>query len=198
MSPLSVGIVHPAFQNLKKAGRFLHLIAAVLIITNALTYLRQPDASKIFFWCQVIVAADIFILVFAGREMLSESPRFNLFFRLAEGIAFVTVGILLLMKGEWVTGSIQLIIAAGYFYLFHCERKSFYAERIAIQHLGVVLPGFPSDKLVYWIHIRKFHADYHGVQIETDRDEKFTFNFKQNLQPEELEEIHEFCRHYLK
>ncbi|NJO24896.1 MAG: hypothetical protein HC867_02555 [Bacteroidia bacterium] len=61
-----------------------------------------------------------------------------------------------------------------------------------------MLPGFLSDKLVYWIHIRKFNANYHDVYIETDQDEKFTFNFKQNLQPEELEEIHEFCRHYLK
>ena len=198
MSPIAIGIIHPAFSTLKKAGRFLHLIAALLIVTNAIAYSRDPDVNKLFFWCQLIVAADILIFVFAGRGLIDTSPRFNLFFRLAEALIFTMVCVLLLVSRDWIPGILQFILASGYFYLFYCEKKSYYAEKILFQHLGVNLPGFPSDRFVQWIHIRDLKASPHRIFIETCDQKQYDFELKNPLDAEELAEIHEFCRHYLK
>ena len=147
MSPIAVDIINPRIQSLREAGRPLHLLAAILIFVNAFLYIQLPGSSKIYFWSQLIVAADILILFFAGKDLLRESPGFNLFFRFAESIVFLTFAILLLSDRQWNGGIIQASIAALYGYIFYCEKKSYAAERISIQHLGINFPAWFSTAL---------------------------------------------------
>ena len=198
MSPIAIDIIHPSIQSLREAGRPLHLLAAILIIANAFVYIQSPGSSKIYFWSQLIVAADILILFLAGKDLLRESPGFNHFFRLAECIVFLTFAILLLYDREWITGIIQTVIALFYGYIFYCERKSYSAERISIQHLGINLPGFPFDRFIPWIEINHIEADHNAFIIYLRTNTKrFHFKLPHHLKLEELEVIQSYCRHYL-
>jgi hypothetical protein len=177
MSPIAVDIIHPRTQSLREAGRPLHLLASILIFTNAFLYIQYPGSNKIYFWSQLIVAADILILFFAGRDLLRESPGFNLFFRLTESIVFSSFSLLLLANGEWTTGIIQAAIAALYGYIFFCEKKAHSSERISIQHLGINIPGFPFDRFIPWIEINQVDADHHAFIIHLrSGNKKYHFN----------------------
>ena len=198
MSPIAVDIINPRIQSLREAGRPLHLLAAILIFANAFLYFQLPGSSKIYFWSQLIVAADILILFFAGKELLRESPGFNLFFRLAESIVFLTFAILLLYEQQWTGGMIQASIAVLYIYLFYCEKKSDAAERISIQHLGINLPGIFADRFIPWIEINRIEADHKEFIIHLRTGNKqFQYTLTHHLRLEELEIIQSYCRHYL-
>jgi hypothetical protein len=198
MRPIAVEIKPPRIQSLRNAGRPLHLLAAILIIANAFLYIQYPGASRIYFWSQLIVAADILILFFAGRDLLTESPGFNHFFRLAECIVFFTFAVILLYDRQLTAGIIQSVITFLYGYIFFCERKSFGAERISIQHLGINVPGFPFDRFIPWIEINSVDADHKVLIINLRRGNKnYQFNLARHLKLEELEIIQSYCRHYL-
>ena len=198
MNSLTIPIHDPAFENLKKSGRLLHLLAALLIAVNAFTHLREPGGSSIFFWTQVIVAADIFVLVMAGSQLLTESPRFNLLFRFIEGLFFLGVGIHMLVKGYWIICSIQLVIAAGYFYIFYCEQKSRLTEAVGFHHLGVTVPQFPGTRLIYWVHVTSVECNGREITIHTSPDKSHCFTLCADLDSEELGELERFREFYLK
>jgi len=198
MNSLTIPISDPAFENLKKSGRLLHLLAALLIAVNAFTHLREPGGSSIFFWTQLIVAADIFILVVAGNQLLTEAPRFNLFFRFVEGLFFLGVGIHMLVKDYWVICAIQLVISAGYFYIFYCEQKSRLHEAVGFHHLGVTVPQFPGTRLIHWVHVTGVECNGREITIHTSPSKLYRFNLRSDLNDDELEELDRFRLHYLK
>jgi len=198
MNSLSIPVIHPAFEKLKRSGRLLHFTAGIVIISHAISHLNQPHSSQLYFWCQVIFGLDIFLLVFAGRNLLQAMPRVNLFFRFGEFLFFFCIGILLLLKGNWITGVFHTGISIIYCYLLYCERRVNTEEMVSLHHTGVSIPALPDSKFLLWSHINKLHAQYDSIEIQTSENKQIRFEFRRNLQFEELDQIHEFCRHYLK
>ena len=198
MSPIAVSIKHPEFEQVKKAGRPLHLLAALIIIINALMYIQQPGANRFYFWSQLIVAADIVVLIVAGKELLNDSPKFNLFFRLAEVIVFSTFSILLFWRSDLIGGGIQALVALSFGYLFYYEKKSVYAEQISIQHLGINIPGFPNDRFLSWIDICDVKMNNYHIEINTRYQKTFAFELSRNLNLDEITVIQNYCGYYLK
>jgi hypothetical protein len=197
MDSISLPIVHPSFERLKRSGRGLHFIAGLLIISHAFGTANQQALSPVYFWCQMIIALDIFILVFAGKNMLLQLPKLNLFFRLAEAIFFIGIAIVMLSMGKWGTSVIYSGLSIGFFYLFYCERKVASQEWLSIYHTGISVPGIPENRFFYWSNINQIEAHYHTIHVETSFHRNFDFDLRKNLSFEELEQIHEFCRHYL-
>ncbi|MGB8194860.1 MAG: hypothetical protein WCF67_23195 [Chitinophagaceae bacterium] len=197
MNSITIPVFHPAFEKLKSSGRLLHLTAAIVIVSHAISHISQPNFNQLYFWCQLILAIDIILLVFLGRNILASVPRVNLFFRFVEFLFFLLVGTLLLLKANWVTGLFHAGISSFYLYLFYCERKVPTEERLSIHHIGVTIPALPESKFLLWSHINRLHAQYDSIEIETSDNKQIRFQFRRNLQFEELDQIHEFCRHYL-
>ena len=197
MNSLTIPVFHPAFEKLKRSGRLLHFTAAIVIISHAISHANQPNSSQLYFWCQLILGIDIFLLVFLGRNILATLPTVNLFFRFVEFLFFVCIGILLFLKASWVSGTFHLGIGLMYFYLLYCERKVNTEERLSLHHTGITIPGLPESKFLLWSHINHLHAQYDSIEILTSDSKKIRFQFRRNLQFEELDQIHEFCRHYL-
>jgi hypothetical protein len=197
MDSLSLPIVHPAFEKLKRSGRGLHFIAAVLIVSHAASHARQEDLSPVYFWCQLIIALDIFLLVFAGRNMLIQLPKLNLFFRLAEVLFFLGIATVMLSSEKWGISVIHFGLGLAYSYLFYCERKAQSPQFLSIHHIGVNIPGLPENRFLLWSNINRMEPHYHSIRIETSLHRNYDFELQKNLSFEELEQIHDFCRHYL-
>lgn len=198
MNALSLPIVHPAFENLKRSGRLLHLTAGCLILVHAIAHFKQPQSSPVYTGCLVLIALDIFILVAAGKNILLALPRVNLFFRLIECLFFLGIGLSLLFKADWLLGSVHMLLSAVYSYLFYCEKKVSTEEYVAIHHTGITIPALPEQKFFIWSQINHIDAHYDSIRIDTSYDNKsYHFNLRKNLAFEELDQIHEFCRHYL-
>jgi hypothetical protein len=197
MDSISLPIVHPSFERLKRSGRGLHLLAALLIIGHAFSHENQRELSPIYFWCQMIIALDIFILVFAGRNILFQLPKLNLFFRLTEAIFFLGIAVVMISTDKWVTSLIHFCLSIAYFYLSYCERKVNSQEWLSIYHTGVSIPGLPENRFFLWSNINHIQARYDSIHIETSYQRDFDFDLRKNLNFDELEQIHEFCRHYL-
>lgn len=197
MNSIAFPIVHPAFQNLKRSSRLLHLTAGGLILAHAISHLKQADASPVYFWCQAILALDIFILVFAGRHLLVMMPKLNLFFRFIEFLFFLGIAVLLFFERKWLLGGFHLGLSIIYVFLFYCERNTVNGEYVAIHHTGITVAGLPDSKFYIWSNISRIEAHYDSITIETSLDKSYHFQLQQNLRFEELDQIHEFCRHYL-
>jgi hypothetical protein len=197
MDSLSLPVIHPPFEKLKRSGSWLHFAAGLLILTHALSHSHQHESVPVYFWCQLIISVDIFILVLAGRNALTQIPAVNLFFRLVEILFFLGIGLIMLLAGRTGLGIVHLGLSIAYSYLLYCERKLRSEEMLSFHHIGVTVPGLPEDRFFLWTDINQVEARYDSIEIDTARDEKLRFELRKNLDFGELEQIHEFCRHYL-
>jgi hypothetical protein len=197
MESMSLPVVHPAFEKLKKSGTWLHIAAGLLILTHAISHIHRQETPTLYFWCQLIISLDIFILVLAGRETLQELPNVNLFFRVVEILFFLVIGLLMAFEGNLVTAAIHLALSIGYSYLFYCERSLRRDELLSIHHIGITIPGLPDSRFLLWTNINDLEAGYDSIRICTSESRKLSFDLRKNLDFAELEQIHEFCRHYL-
>lgn len=198
MNSLSLPIIHPAFENLKKNRQLLHLFAAIIIFANAIHEDKLHDTAAIYFWGQMIVGADIFLLSLLGKSFLGDMPTYNLLFRFIETTLFVSFTWMYILQGIYLMAIIMLLISVGYGYIFYCEKKSIKEERLSFHHIGVEIPDFPNNHLLSWYHINTINAEFDNITINVSGKKNIRFWLKKNLHVEELEQIHEFCRHYLK
>jgi hypothetical protein len=197
MNSVSIPVVHPGFQNLKRSSRLMHLFAGGLILAHAISHLSEPDFSIVYSGCLLLIALDIFILVFAGRHILVDFPKVNLFFRLTEVLFFVGIGANMLFESRWIMGIVHLVLSIAFIYLFYCEKQAQTKEYIAIHHTGVSIPSLPDSKFYNWSTIARIDAHYDSITIDTSLNKSFRFEIRKNLAFEELDQIHEFCKHYL-
>jgi hypothetical protein len=193
----SLQIVHPAFELLKRSARVLHFIAASLILINALHLLQAHNASKVLCYTQIIIAADIYLLVFFGGVLLIEAPRLNLIFRLIETLAIFGIAVTLISDGHTWLGVIHLLVSAGYLFLFYREWRVLRSEAVDISQTGITVPNFVKDAEIGWHEVKSIIPKYHSIIIETLRNQKIEFNLRENLKIDELGQIDEFCRKHL-
>lgn len=198
MNALAISIIHPAYENLKRMGRFLHFIAGLLILVNAIHQLQQPKMVHLYFWCQLIVGIDILIVAFANRNLVQELPRINTIFRFIECLIFLGAAAILLTESNWVMGFVLVLVSSAYGYLLFCEQKIATVEMVKFNHIGITISGIPQCEFFLWSRINHIAIRYDSITIETSASKKIYFPLRQNLQFEELDQIHEFCRHYLK
>lgn len=197
MDSISLPVIHPAFERLKRSGAGLHVLAGVLILAHALSHLYHKESPTVYFWCQLLISLDLFVLVLAGRDILRQVPRVNLFFRIVEIIFFLVIGLLMLMEGNSWTGCFHLILSIAYSFLFYCE-KSFRSEEIlSFHHTGITVPALPDSHFLLWTDINHVETRHDSIDISTSGNKELHFNLRQHLGFAELEQIHEFCRHYL-
>lgn len=70
-------------------------------------------------------------------------------------------------------------------------------ELLSFHHTGITVPGLPESRFLLWTHVNHVDAAYDGIHIRTSADKDVSFNWRKNLQFAELEQIQQFCRHYL-
>jgi hypothetical protein len=198
MNALAISIIHPAYENLKRMGRNLHFIAGILILFNASHQLQQPTLNHLYFWCQLIIGIDVLIVVVTNRNLVQELPRMNTIFRFIECIIFFGAAAILLTETNWIMGSVLILIGVAYAYLLFCEQKIGKAELVKFNHIGITVSGIPQSEFFLWSRINNIDIRYDSISILTADNKKLHFPLRQNLQFEELDQIHEFCRHYLK
>src|SRR5215475_11989931 len=114
MDSISLPVIHPAFERLKRSGSGLHILAGLLILTHALSHFRHEESPSVYFWCQLMISLDIFLLVLATRDALRQLPKVNLFFRMIEIVFFLGIAILMLTEGNLWTGFMHLGLSIAY------------------------------------------------------------------------------------
>ena len=160
--------------------------------------MQQPKLNHLYFWCQLFVAIDILVVVLTNRNLVQELPRMNTVFRFIECIIFLGAAAILLTETNWVMGSVLILVSAAYAYLMYCEHQISTAESVKFNHIGITISGIPQSDFFLWSRINHIVVRYDSITIETAENKKIHFSLRQNLQFDELDQIHEFCRHYLK
>jgi hypothetical protein len=196
-SQYSLPVIHPSFELLKRSAGILHFIAASIILFNAIDELQSNDINKMLCYTQMVIAADIYLLVFFGGNLLADAPRLNLIFRLMEALALLGMSGLLIVNNHTSYGYLQLLISVGYFFLFYRERRVSRNEAIEIKPTGITLPDLLKDAEIGWNEVKDIIPHYHSILIETIRNKKVRFQLRNNLKIEELQQIDEFCQKHL-
>jgi hypothetical protein len=122
----------------------------------------------------------------------------NTVFRFIECIIFLGAAAILLSETNWIMGTVLILISAAYAWLLVCEKKMDTTEMVKFNHIGITISGLPQSEFFLWSRINHIDIRYDSVTIYTSENKKYSFPLRQNLQFEELDQIHEFCRHYLK
>lgn len=193
-TPLSVSIVHPDYNHLKKFSPLLHFFAGLVFLAGAFSEFKLDNRITAF--CELIIGLDVITLAFL-KGIAEESSRLNAFFRLIEVIVFSGLMVFALLDRSWLIASFLFMITMMYYYVFHCERKTIQQEKVSVHHLGVSISGFPKDKELDWEQISRIEALPHSITISTHKKKKYQFDFQKAIAFEELEQIHDFCAHYL-
>jgi len=193
----SLQIVHPAFELLKRSARVLHFIAASVILINALHLMQAHHASRVLCYTQIVIAADVYMLVFFGGVLLMEAPRLNIIFRLIEVLTIMGIAFTLISDGHNWFGLMHLMLSGGYLFLFYREWRVIRSEAVDISQTGISVPNFVKDAEIGWHEIRTIIPKYHSIIIETLRNKKIEFNLRENLKIDELGQIDEFCKKHL-
>jgi hypothetical protein len=197
MDSITLPVVHPAFERLKRSGSWLHLAAGVLILSHAISHFRSEESISLYFWCLLIISLDIFILVLAGRDILQQMPKVNLFFRVVEIVFFLGIGLLMLVQRHTTAAIVHILLSAAYGYLFYCERAFRSEEQLSFHHTGITVPGMPESRFLLWSNVNEVETHYDSIQISTSGAENLSFDLRKNLEFGEMEQIHQFCRFYL-
>ncbi len=193
----SLQVVHPAFELLKRSARILHFIAASVIFINAIHLIQLHNGNKVLYYTQMIIAVDIYLLVFFGGVLLIEAPRLNLIFRLIELLTIIGIGFILISDGHYWFGYLHLMLSTGYLFLFYREWRVFQSEAIDITQTGITVPDFVKNTEISWTEIKTIIPKYQSIIIETLRNKKIELNLRQNLKIDELAQIDDFCQKHL-
>ena len=197
MDSISLPVVSPAFERLKRNGVWLHSLAATLLLAHALSHFRSESTHTLYFWCLLFISIDIFLLVLAGRDLLGQLPRVNLFFRCIEIIFFFCIGVLMIHEGNELTGIIHFLLTIGYSYLFYCESALRQTETLSFHHTGITIPSLPESRFLYWTHVNGVNTTYDHINILTSEEEELEYSLRINLDYDQLEHVKAFCHHYL-
>ncbi|MBS1513163.1 MAG: hypothetical protein JST86_20165 [Bacteroidetes bacterium] len=193
----SLHVVHPAFELLKRSARILHFIAAGIILVNAVHELAAHNGSKILCYTQMVIAADILILVFTCGPLLTEAPRLNFLFRFCEMVVLLGIAFSLLLDGHYWFSLFHFIIAGSYFFIMYREWRIMRSETVDISPTGITIPNFLKDMVIGWNEVKSIMPKYHSIIIETLRNQKIEFDLKEHLKIDELGQIDEFCKRHL-
>lgn len=193
MPKYSLSIIHPSFESLKNASRLLHFMAAAFIAINAAHQLAIHEGGKLICYTQLIIAADILILVFMGAGLLAELPKVGVFFRLIESLTFMGIWLTLISEHHPYSGAFHAVLSGVYFFICYREWRVSVSEAIEIKSTGITIPNFIASAEISWLYIKKVVADYNSIIIETARNKKVKFRLRRNLKIEELEQINDFC-----
>ena len=192
----SLPVIHPSFELLKRSSRILHFIAASIIMINGIHHFQIHHYSKVICYCQLLLAADIYLLVLLGGGLLSSPTSVNILFRLIELLTFMGIGFVLITDGHTVLGEVHFGISAAYGFLFYREYRIMHSEAVDIRQTGITVPNFLADEEISWQDIRSVTPNYHSIFIETFRQKKIQFKLRTNLKIEELQQIDEFCKQH--
>lgn len=190
----SLPVVHPSFELLKRSARILHFIAASVILVTALHQWRVHHASLLICITQLVIALDIFLLVFFTGQVLTEAPKLNLIFRFIESLTLLGITIMLLSDHHTGLGLLTMLAATGYFFLLHREARVIRSETVNIKPTGITMPDLLKDVELGWNEIKMIVPRYHSIIIETFRNKKIELNFRKNLKIDELERLDDFCK----
>jgi hypothetical protein len=193
----SIPVVHPSFELLKSASRLLHFMAAAFIALDAVHHLSVHQGGRLVCYAQLIIATDIFILLFFGAAMLCTTPRIGLLFRLIEALTFLGLGATLASEGHPLLGAVHFAMSAAYFFLWQREYKISVSESIEIKPTGITVPQFFAHAELSWPDIKSVMPKYHSIIIETFKKKQVHFQLRHNLKIEELQQIDEFCSRHL-
>jgi hypothetical protein len=198
MDAISLPVIAPRFDKLKRSGSWLHLLAGALILAHAISHFRSETRHTLYFWCLFLISLDIFLLVVVGRDILMQAPKMNLLFRGVETIFFLGIGCLMIFtEGHTLTGIFHLLLSVAYGYLFYCELSFRSDETLSIHHSGISIPDLPEPRFLHWTHINDIKATYDAIAITTAGEPPLRFRLRHNLEFEEMERIQSFCRFYL-
>ena len=190
-------IIHPAFELLKRSARALHFIGASVILISGLHLLQEHESTKLLCYLQMIIAGEIYLVLFLGRTLFRDSPGLNVFFRIIESLTLMGIGFTLMSNGHILPGWVHLFVSAGYFFLFYREWRIMRSESINIRQTGITIPNFIKDEEIGWPEIKSIIPKYHSIIIETFRNKRIQFQLRRNLKIDELQQIDEFCRQHL-
>lgn len=192
-SKYSLAIVHPPFEILKNVCRLLHLVAAVFIAINAFHQLAAHEGGKIICYTQLIIAADILILIFFGGAVFIARPKLGVLFRVIEAFTFAGIFLTLSSEGHPWFGAVHLIIAIIYSFIAYREWRIAVSEAVELKPDGITIPDFWANADIKWLHVKKVVMGYNSIIIETVRDKKLQFQLRNNLKIDELQQINDFC-----
>lgn len=136
-------------------------------------------------------------MVIAGRDLLRQLPKVNLFFRSVEIVFFFCIGVLMINEGNEITGIFHFLLTIGYGYLFYCERALRQTETLSFHHTGITIPDLPESRFLYWTHVNGVKAGYDHIDILTAQEGELEFSLRVNLSYDQLEHVKAFCHHYL-
>jgi hypothetical protein len=192
----SLPVIHPPFELLRRSSGLLHFIAASVILINGVHHFQIHHSSKIICYCQLLLAADIYLVVFFGAGFLADTPGVNCIFRLIELLTILGIGILLISEQHVAPGWIHIALSAGYGFVLYREYRIIRSEAVDIRPTGISIPDFSARKEISWHDIKMVTPAYHSIFIETFRNRKIHFKLRINLKIEELQQINDFCRRH--
>ncbi|MEP7277014.1 MAG: hypothetical protein ABI813_00085 [Bacteroidota bacterium] len=165
----------PAYENLKRMGRFLHFIAGLLILLNAVHQLQVPKLNYLYFWCQLFIGIDLLIVVFTNRNLVQELPKMNTVFRFIECVIFWGAAVVLLTETNRIMGSALTLTGVAYSYLLFCEHKMSTQEMVKFNHIGITISGIPQSEFFLWSRINDIDIHYDSITIQTSGNKKLYF-----------------------
>ncbi len=190
----SISIIHPSFELLRNASRLLHFMAAAFIALNAFHQLSAHEGSKILCYAQLVIAADLLILVFFAGAALYAISKTNVLFRLIEGLCFGGIALSSANEDHPLLAVFHLLCAGAYLFICYREWRVCRTESIQLRASGITIPNFIADANIKWLHVKRVVTRVNSILIETVSNEKVEFELKQHLKIEELEQINDFCR----
>lgn len=195
MTSYSIPIFFEPFERQKKAARFIHLLAAFLMIANAWGDFNQPTPNLFFTVTQLAAAFIVILFVVAGKKLFVEWMNSNGLFRIIEALIFLYAAWYFSSRMNMNLMSItQMAAAAGLLFLFFTERKIFHPTNVRMDEKGIYTPNNMADRFIPWSSVENMLVKSDYISINTTKNQFIQFEISSILSEAQMDAANAFCR----
>jgi hypothetical protein len=190
-----IPVISPAAIKQQKASRYIHLLAAFLMMGNAWGVFDDSAQPALFF---VVLQAAMSIMtvtyVVTGKKLFANELLSHRLFRLAECI--------LLAWASWYFYSflhyplmsfLEAVSVVGLFYLLIAEKHLFKPPFIQLDKDGIRLPAADNHKLISWTAVDNLRIRNDYVSVNTLANLFIQYETARTYSEAELDSMNAWC-----
>jgi len=190
-----IPVISSAALKQQKAARYIHLLAAFLMMGNAWGVFEDNAQPGLFF---VVVHSAMSIMtvtyVVTGKKLFTNELLSHRLFRIAE--------IILLTWASWYFYSflhyhlmslLQAVSVAGLCYLLVTEKYLFKEQFIQLDKDGIHLPAADQHKLITWTSIDNLRIRNDYVSVNTLENRFIQYETAHAYSEAELDSMNAWC-----
>lgn len=190
----SITVKIEGIESRRRSAGLLHIVTGFFMIVNASNYYRFTDYRNLFPVALILLLASISLFYGFFRRRMDLSAHYNFWLRLAQTIAFIVLGFLMMSINRPSDYIGVFVFALLCFVLMFSEKEIFQPTTIYLNEEGIKIPGYYKHHLMKWEEVAEVIVREDFLTIFNVNQKYLQFQVLQDLSIIEVAKMNAFCK----